>query len=414
LFAESIAAKAIRFDRVDADFPFLADLTKGKRVIGVGEETHGTSEFTTLEWNLVRQLAGLGFRDIALELSSDQLVPLEAFLNGDPTVSAEAAALPFIIRGSVETAKALSWLREFNAGKKPDDRIRLWPVDILDVSVEANFLKGAFKGAGLELERSADVLVDFASKSLYAMQPGQHVTEADARRAQSAIGILGVAISEAKPGEPLADVKVRMAIGAVECQVEFTLATIRSGIDINDPSLGMVNANITDRAMAEAIAMLVKDGRKVVFLAHNAHIQKGGMIPNGGPIKLETSAGIMLSSVMEKDYLSIGLKTGRGTVTAGRWDMTGGLQSVKLDVPLVGSCEEAMLSASGGSPMFVDLRDMAAAGFVFPERMVGGCHEPGDLRSMALSVPGKSYDAVFFVPETKASVLLKRPPRNSR
>jgi erythromycin esterase-like protein len=245
------------------------------------------------------------------------------------------------------------------------------------------------------------------------MQPGQHVTEADARRAQSAIGILGVAISEAKPGEPLADMKVRMAIGAVERQVEYTLATIRSGVDIDDPSFSMVNANIMDRAMAEAIAMLVKDGRRVVFMAHNAHIQKGGVISNGGPIQIETSVGIMLSSLMGKDYLSIGLKTGRGTVTAVRCGMTGGPQSTKLDVPLVGSCEEAMLSASGGSPMFVDLRDMAAARFVFPERMVGGHYEPGDLRSMVLSVPGKSYDAVFFVPYTKASTMLKRPPRGS-
>jgi hypothetical protein len=319
----------------------------------------------------------------------------------------------------VETAKALSWLREFNAGKKPDDRIRLWPVDILDVSVHTNFLKGAFKGAGLELERSADALVNFTSKSFYPMQPGQPVTEADARRAQSAIGILGVAISEAKPGEPFADMKVRMALGAVERQVEFTLATIRSGIDLNDPNLCMVNANIMDRAMAEAIAILVKDGRRVVFLAHNGHIQKGGLTPNSCQIEVETSVGIMLSSVMGKDYLSIGLKTGGGTVTAARWDMTcplqnGGLQPTKLEAPLVGSCEEAMMSASGGSPMFVDLRDMAAAArFVFPERMVGACYEPGDLRSVAWSVPGKSYDAVFFVPYTKASTMLKRPPRGS-
>ena len=414
ILAESLSAKAVKIDRLDADFAFLPDLVKGKRIVGIGEETHGTSEFTMLQWNLIRQLADLGFRDIALEVSADQVVALEAFLNGDPTVSAEAAALPFGIRGTVETAKAFTGLREYNMKVAPEKKIRIWPVDILDVSIQLRTLKAVFGGRGVEAVRATEALERFGSKSIYVPEPGQALTEADARRAQAAIGTLGAIMADSVSTDGVNALGTRLALLAVERQIEFVLATLRSGADLQDPKLSLMNANIMDRAMAEAVMTLVREGKRVVYLAHNAHVQKGGVLAGGSSISiLETSAGIIISSLMEKDYIVIGLKTGKGFVSAAKWDLSGGIRSTPLDGPVLGSFEEGLMSASRGNSLFVDLREMPIAKFAFPERLVGACYESGDVHNMTLAVPGKSYDAVIFVPETKNSVLLPRPQRKN-
>lgn len=408
VLADALAARAVKIDCIDGNFPFLADLVKGKRVVGIGEESHGTSEFIGIEWNLVRQLSELGFRDIALEVSADQVVALDAFLNGDPTVSAEAAARPFAIRGTSETAAAFKWLREHNAKATPENRIRIWPVDTLDMSVQVATLRSAFSKHDGEAKRAMDTLTRFSAKSFYDPKPGQAITEAEARRAQSAINTLAAVVAEAKSGDPVNAARVRLALVVVERYTEFVIASLSSRIDMNDPNLAMVNANIMDRAMAEAISLIAQDGRRVVYMAHNAHIQKGGMLSNGGPIRIETSAGIMISAKLGNDYLTLGLKTGTGTTNAAKWDLSGGLVPVSLGAPAPGSFEEVLAAASGGASIFVDMRDMPAADFVFSERFVATCYEPGDPRGMGLTVPGKAYDAIIFVPKTKASKLLPR------
>lgn len=397
-------AKGIPLPAYDKDFPFLAALVQGKQLVGLGEESHGTSEFMALQGSLLRQLVKLGFHDLALEVSPDQLVRLNAFIGGASGISAEDAVLPLAIRATREWVDTVSWIREHNASAAPDMKIRVWGVDAMDITHQVKTLQEALVPEGSEVQRAVTELVAYASKSIYAPPGGPVVTALDARKAQAAAGVIGGALA----GRKDSSVEIRMALNGVERQIEFALATIQGGVNLEDPSQSTLNTGLQDRAMAEAIRMLVQAGHKVIYLAHNAHIQRGGIISNGGFLPMETMCGTLLSMRLGERYLALALKTAEGTVTAARWDMQGGLQTMAVGKPQPGSFEAALQSASPKQSIFLDLRGIPEARFSFPERLIPACHE-ADQRSMALSVPERTYDGVFFIPATRASSLLPRP-----
>jgi len=232
------------------------------------------------------------------------------------------------------------------------------------------------------------------------------VTEADAQKALAATGVLGGALA-ARKETPL---ESRMALNSVARQIEFALASLQGNVDLEDPAQSTLNTGFQDRAMAEAIRMLAGAGHKVIYLAHNAHVQRGGILANGGYLPTETMCGTLLSMWLRDHYLALAMKTGDGTVTAARWDFQGGLQTMMVGKPQSGSFEAALQKAFPHRSIFLDLRGMPEARMAFPERLIPACHE-ADYRSMALSVPERAYDGVFFIPSTHASRVLPRPAK---
>ena len=404
--ARAVRAKATPLPAFNQDLDFLPSLMQGKQVIGLGEESHGTSEFMTLQGSLLRQLVALGFRDLALEVSPDQLPQLNAFINGTQGISVEDSVLPLAIRATREWVETVSWMREYNLKAPSSERIRVWGVDALDISHQVKALQEAFRHDTPDIQRAVSDLLAYASKSLYAPPGGPVVTEVDAQKALAATGVMGGALA-ARKETPL---EIRMALNSVARQIEFALATLQGSVNLEDPVQSTLNTGFQDRAMAEAIRMLAGAGHKVIYLAHNAHVQRGGILANGGYLPTETMCGTLLSMWLRDGYLALAMKTGDGTVTAARWDFQGGLQTMAVGKPQPGSFEAALQKAFPRLSIFLDLRGLPEARMAFPERLIPACHEADD-RSMALSVPERAYDGVFFIPSTHASRLLPRPAK---
>lgn len=396
--------KASPLPTFSQDLNFLPRLVQGKQVVGLGEESHGTSEFMALQGSLLRQLVALGFRDLALEVSPDQLSQLNAYIDGASAISVDDAVLPLVIRATREWVETVSWMRAHNAKAASGERIRVWGVDSLDISHQMKALQAAFGHDAPDHQRAISDLLVYASKSVYAPPGGPVVTEGEAQKALAATGVLGGALA-ARKETPL---ELRMALNSVARQIQFALASLQGNVNLEDPAQSTLNTGFQDRAMAEAIRMLAEAGHKVIYLAHNAHVQRGGILANGGYLPTETMCGPLLSMWLRDRYLALAMKTGDGTVTAARWDFQGGLQTRAVGKPQPGSFEAALQKAFPRQSIFLDLRGLPEARMAFPERLIPACHE-ADGRSMALSVPERAYDGVFFIPSTRASSLLPRP-----
>lgn len=115
------------------DLDFLRVDLADARVIGMGEATHGTREFFRFKHRLVRYLAEeLGLRVFAWEADFASTLALDRYIRageGDPVEA--IGGLGYWVVDVESVLSMVEWMREFNAGREPDDVIRMYGVDMV-------------------------------------------------------------------------------------------------------------------------------------------------------------------------------------------------------------------------------------------------------------------------------------------
>ncbi|MFE2955162.1 erythromycin esterase family protein [Nocardia tengchongensis] len=109
----------------------LAARTTPPALLALGEPTHGIAAFPLLRNDILAQLVELGYRSIALEVDFFAASVADDYVNGSAadldTVLATGLSHGFgRIPGNREL---LEWLREYNAGRAPADRVRFYGFD---------------------------------------------------------------------------------------------------------------------------------------------------------------------------------------------------------------------------------------------------------------------------------------------
>jgi erythromycin esterase len=132
---------------VNDDLNHLRSSLAGAKVIALGEGTHGSHEFFTLRERLLDwSIAELGVRVLAIEASMTEVAELDRYIQGE---GSPQRAAELLLRGStwpwrtVEFAATLEWLRRDNAGREPNERVRLYGFDIQQPWVTAAYLEQA-------------------------------------------------------------------------------------------------------------------------------------------------------------------------------------------------------------------------------------------------------------------------------
>ncbi|TDD25858.1 erythromycin esterase family protein [Actinomadura sp. KC06] len=130
---------AVPLPRLDAggpldDLRILRPLIGDARIAGIGEPVHGAHTVTTLKHRVARFLVErLGFRTIAWEESWAAGVAIDRYVT---TGSGDAATVVgdalFMLR-SHGILELVTWMREFNEGRPPHDRVRFLGADILEL-----------------------------------------------------------------------------------------------------------------------------------------------------------------------------------------------------------------------------------------------------------------------------------------
>ena len=356
-----------------ADLQPLNGVLDGVRIVGLGEATHGTSEFFRLKHRLLEFLVEeRGFTVLAMEASASAGPAVDAYVrHGVGDATEVLAGLGFWTWRTHEVLETITWMRAYNRGRPEDRKVRFAGIDPqrcgLSLAVLGSFLREVAP------ERAAGLLSPL--RVLATAPPGSRPDPQRrlVRDAEELLGFLG----GLGPGAADALRHARILVRAAD-------VVTRSG-QHTDPEQTVSAAR--DRFMAEAVGELLTEpsakSAKIVLWAHNGHVTKGS---RGGAVP---ALGQHLRARYGDAYYALGLLFGSGSFRArrmwpGPWSrpragapVTHRIGRVRPDTV------EARLAAATPGDHLVDLRAAADA----PTAVLEWLNGPHLMRSFGAMVP---------------------------
>ena len=129
---QALQDNAIPLTSVDAgqgfdDLQPLKPLLSGKRIMALGEATHGTSQFFRMKHRLLEFLViEIGFRHFGMEVSPADGRLFDEYIQGDGVSPRNVLYWPW---ATLEVLDMLDWMRAYNAGAEPGQRITFHGID---------------------------------------------------------------------------------------------------------------------------------------------------------------------------------------------------------------------------------------------------------------------------------------------
>jgi erythromycin esterase len=147
--AEGFANKIVPFSATPsnsvADLQALRPILANKQVVGLGEATHGTSEFQTIKHRMFQLLAtDLGFKNLVIEDNFSAVVPVNEYIrtgNGDVTTLLNGVRSSMF--KTVEFRNLVQWMRAYNEGKSESEKINLYGMDAQNPGPSAQAVQAA-------------------------------------------------------------------------------------------------------------------------------------------------------------------------------------------------------------------------------------------------------------------------------
>ncbi len=405
---EALAARAHAFED-PADLTPLIERAGERKLVLLGESTHGTSEFYRWRAKISQRLiTEHGFRFVAVEGDWAALYRLNRYVKHLPGAEPDARAImvsfdrwPEWMWANEEMLAFVEWLREWNAERPPEERVGLYGVDVYGDETVLEKLLLKLGRIDADLAKEAETLyapfLPFAGNARdYAM----HLARG------------GSAFDE---GAANAYAHLREALLALDVDAHMTLNVLHSArVIINaerhyranvDRALHGWNAR-ADHFFYTAETLLAhygEDSQGIVW-AHNTHIGDARATSMGRDGS--RNIGQAAREALGADHVyAVGFGTDRGTVIAGRrW---GGAREV-MRMPAGGpnTLESALraldmpkamifLDDATEVPVLMAVIGHRAIGVIYhPEREYPGNYVP--------TVLARRYDAFLYFAETKA------------
>lgn len=402
----------------------LMDSIQWKRLVGLGEGTHGTSELVTMRGNIILALAEKEKVVVFVEDQTATFAPINRWIHGDK----DEADLPGLMSGLFGTTNIgefgafLKKVRGFNAQHPKGRDIEIYGVDMqISTSPASNplpALRSWLAGNGLAL----DAELAIADKYIQDTTAGVEITSLQMAQIKGAIAKIFGAVEGADHALPgWAETKV--AANNLERYAEFdqTLQDNFKTVHINAqgdmPSVAIVMGT-RDGAMAENIKTLM-DARlpvgsgKGVFWAHNGHISRLSYLNsqdwNGKPAAW-ANAGSILNLWLGDAYAPVAFMTGAGTFRTKVVDEKGTLSAWQpaQAPPAPADCLNVIARNAFPKPVFFLTQEVPGLDQVLPEFGIGVPYYPDRPETnFVLSVPGMAYYAVVSFPLTTSTGPMK-------
>jgi erythromycin esterase len=123
--------KTTSFDVPQKDLLFLEELLKTKKIVSMGEATHGTREFAAIKSRFFKFLAlRLNFNVIALEVDFSKALAVNEYILGKRNDGEDALkGLEFFHCVNQETLTLINWMREYNSQASSEKKIKFYGFD---------------------------------------------------------------------------------------------------------------------------------------------------------------------------------------------------------------------------------------------------------------------------------------------
>ncbi len=401
--------------------PILERIGDASTVL-IGEASHGTHEFYEARAALTRQLiADFGFAAVVVEGDWPDAYRVNRFVRGEGgDLSAEQSLRDFerfptwLWRNRV-VEEFLTWLRDFNANRRPDERAGFYGMDLYSLyrSIEKvlSFLDGVDPAAAERARARYACFEQFEPRAeLYGRAAGLGLYPSCER-----IAIAQLVDMRARAEQHLRD----DGLAAIDEQffAEQNAALVRDAERYYRAMFGgrVHSWNLRDRHMMDSCEALREHlaahgaGDKLVVWAHNSHI--GDARATAWAELGQLNLGQLMRERHGDDVVIVGFTTHAGTVTAADdWDADEPAQTFALRPSLARSWERA-LHELGHRRLFLITED--AEGALDREllsRAVGVVYRPQTERASHYftSRLGQQFDVVIHYDETRALQPLAR------
>ncbi|UOG74625.1 erythromycin esterase family protein [Hymenobacter tibetensis] len=382
--------------------PLVAQMAT-KKIVALGEGTHGTSEFYTLRFWLTRILMEEhGFKQVALENDyTDSYLLDEALRQPNAAVAPLMKAHLYSIWQNQEMAELLTWLQTHNRTHRKQFHLRGFDaVSAVPDAQQLSALATRYPAAKLtdltsKLETAAvvqDSVWHNLNKKGYKFNRKRWLS--NGLSAYYTVEKLQQALRTAK----LPRRQRELAQGfALDAKLNFS---VFYEYEVNKKDAPR------DSLMAQMTKFLVRGKNdKVILWAHDAHLARKSTDPtdnNGG------GAGSYIERMFPGQYFVLGTSTATGTFAATTdrlitYDSP--MASYPLEKPLAGSWE-ASLSAVKVPVFYLQTQQLGVQNLERPLRFVGYRPDSGK-DSYSNYQLTEAYDALLFVRQTKAATPLK-------
>lgn len=328
---------AVGFKSIDASsFSFLDQPLKEVKIVGYGEDTHGTSEFTTMAGELMKYLAkSHGFNILILETGFGEAQYFDDYIQGriDNLASIMDTHNSSWRYDTKEFYALLDTFKHYNTTTV--DKIKIYGCEMQYVVAEVERVREYL------LEVNSDYQIDGFEKHIW--QPIEEGEKSD------------YYISYMKLKTYFHDNMEHFKEKTSEAA--FNLAYHH--VEVLGQFVTVVNQNVVQRKhdfrdiyMAENIQWILnheEDGAKALYWAHNAHV--GDWISNG----IVDVAGHQLKKMYGDQYFNIVTDFGTGDFAA--FSQEGKMESFGYEQVLEGSFSSCLQSL--GSPnVFLNFRQV--------------------------------------------------------
>ncbi len=276
----------------------LDGIIGNKKIVALGEATHGTKEFVTTRHRLIKHLVTKhDFRVFVMEDNYAMTCEIDKHLSKENSESFD----PDIIRKWVpawrntEIQNILRWIYNFNKDRKKDDMIKVYGCDPQNYYSPVHKLLTELK--------NKDLLTDEIEEGLKTLQQYNGRKEMGKSQKQLIYGMLDSLQSLFSNIDVEKDKSLK--------QLELTARTLEQSVDLLF-SKGFIRAIKRDKYMAENCEHIYKieNNKKMIVWAHNQHI--ANMSDNSA----KPPMGKHLKKFFQSDYFALGFAFYGGSYTA--------------------------------------------------------------------------------------------------
>lgn len=407
-----IQQNSIPLEYVEAEngFKYLQPLKKileKVKVVGLGENTHGTREFFQVKHRLLEFLVTeMDFNCFAIEAGYAACIPINEFvLFGKGTREEVLTGQGFVVWDTKEMSAMIDWIREYNQDVPPNKKVRFYGLDYAYNGLGARSILEYLKNNGAENAPAVDSLFQTMAKIEreqwpFNMAKAQNELKETMPRLQMLIDYLSK--NERK--------FLSKSTSREFDEIMMYTSAMRQWFlnNINDSIPASATANmIRSKSMANNLFHILdidEDVEKVVVWEHNVHVSVGE--PETG----EPNMGYELRNKYGDAYYALGFEFNKGSYQSRILlpDKTLG----KLKTNTIEAAPRGYmawyLSQAMQRPGWLSLR------YSKPDNFVGNWldapqpfHHNGwlnhDIR-MLKTIPSIRYDGIIFFEETNPTI----------
>lgn len=407
-----------------SDFEPILNKAKGKRLVLLGEASHGTHEFYSARAEITRRLiVEQGFQGVALEADWPDAWRIGQFVKGANSDATASDALtgfkrfPQWMWRNSDMLDFVGWLRSHNDSCLDESaKAGIYGLDLYSLNDSMkevlDYLDKVDPAAAHHFKKRYACFEHFGGDSQrYGLFTGTGISKSCEEEAVSALaelrrsrgGYLGLDGRTAEEAFFSAEQNA-----AVVANAENYYRTMMRG--------DVASWNLRDRHMMDSLVSImnhldrIKSPSKLVVWAHNSHIGHAGATQMGR--RGEFNIGQLVREKFGTEALLVGFTTHAGTVTAASdWDAPAERKNIK---PSLAHSYERLFHETGLPEFWLDFAETPSLSENLSEplleRAIGVIYRPESERASHYFTASlaEQFDAVFHFDETRAVEPLER------